>query len=139
MKNIFAVLFLAIATTAFSQADMKLDKTMHNFGRFEEGPDKTCTFTITNTGDQPLIIISVSKPCGCTEPEFSQEPVLPGKTGKINVTYHSKGHPGAFYKTMQVKTNTGVQYYDIAIQGDVVPAQVPAAPKPEEPAGDNKK
>lgn len=137
MKKILVIFLLTFATAsiAAAQANLKQDKTVHNFGRFDEGPDKTCTFTVTNTGDQPLIIISVSKPCGCTEPEFSNEPIMPGKTGTIKVTYHSKGHPGAFYKTMQIKVNTAVQYYEIAIQGDVVPEKVPAKLKAEEPAG----
>ena len=43
---------------ASAQAEIKFDKTTHNFGKFSESsPVVTCTFTFTNTGDKPLLII----------------------------------------------------------------------------------
>ena len=38
-------------------ADIKFDKTTHNFGTFSENnPVVSCTFTFTNVGDAPLVI-----------------------------------------------------------------------------------
>ena len=39
-------------------ADIKFDKTTHNFGTFSENnPVVSCTFTFTNVGDAPLVIL----------------------------------------------------------------------------------
>ncbi len=61
-------------------ADIKFDKTTHNFGTFSENnPVVSCTFTFTNVGDAPLVIHQAVASCGCTVPEYTQEPVMPGK------------------------------------------------------------
>ena len=52
-------------------ADIKFDKTTHNFGTFSENnPVVSCTFTFTNVGDAPLVIHQAVASCGCTVPEY---------------------------------------------------------------------
>lgn len=66
--------------SAQGKADIKFDKTSHNFGTFSENdPVVSCVFTFTNVGDAPLVIHQAVASCGCTVPEYTQEPVLPGK------------------------------------------------------------
>ena len=81
---------------AQGQADIKFDKTTHNFGTFSESsPVVSCTFTFTNVGDAPLVIHQAVASCGCTVPEYTQEPVMPGKKGTIKITYNGTGkYPG---------------------------------------------
>ena len=74
---------------AQGQADIKFDKTTHNFGTFSESsPVVSCTFTFTNVGDAPLVIHQAVASCGFTVPEYTQDPVLPGKTRTIKFTYN---------------------------------------------------
>ena len=61
------------------------------------------TFEFTNTGDAPLIIKDVKSSCGCTVPTKPTEPILPGKTGKIDVKYNM--NPGPIRKTITVESN----------------------------------
>ena len=62
-------------------ADIKFDKTTQNFGTFSENnPVVSCTLTFTNVGDAPLVIHQAVASCGCTVPEYTHEPVMPGKT-----------------------------------------------------------
>lgn len=61
------------------------------------------TFEFTNTGDAPLIITNVQSTCGCTVPTKPTEPILPGKTGKIDVKYNM--NPGPIRKTITVESN----------------------------------
>lgn len=43
--------------SAQGKADIKFDKTSHNFGTFSENdPVVSCVFTFTNVGDAPLVI-----------------------------------------------------------------------------------
>lgn len=92
---------------AQAQADIKFDKMSHDFGTFSESnPIVKCIFTFTNVGDGPLVIHQVVASCGCTVPEYTQEPVMPGKTGTIEVTYNGTGrYPGHFKKTVTVRSN----------------------------------
>lgn len=121
MKTAFTLFFTFISFIAFSQAKIAVDHPDYNFGTFNEGADSTHIFTVKNIGNKPLIIISVTKPCGCTEPTFSQKPIMPGETGTVTVLYRSADHPGYFKKTLQIKTNDPKKdVYTISISGTVI-------------------
>lgn len=118
---LIVMLFLSIGYALAQQADIKFDKTSHNFGTFpEEEGVVSCTFTFTNVGDGPLVIHQAVASCGCTVPEYTQEPVLPGKTGTIKVTYTGTGrYPGHFKKTITLRTNAKTEMLRLYIEGDM--------------------
>lgn len=66
-----------------------------------DGP-VTCSFTFTNDGDEPVALYEVVSSCGCTGVTFKREPVKPGESGTIMVTYKNEDGPGAFDKTLTV-------------------------------------
>ena len=105
-----------------SQAEAKFDVKYHDFGTIQEanGP-VSCTFEFTNIGDKPLLIIDATASCGCTRPEYPTKPIKPGKKGKIKVTYSPIGRPGAFKKTVKVKTNGKERSTTLRIEGTVIP------------------
>jgi P pilus assembly chaperone PapD len=106
---------------ASAQAEIKFDKTTHNFGKFSESsPVVTCTFTFTNTGDKPLIINQAVASCGCTVPEYTKDPIQPGDKGTIKVTYNGTGKfPGHFKKSITVRTNGKVEMTRLYIEGEM--------------------
>ena len=106
---------------ASAQAEIKFDKTTHNFGKFSESsPVVTCTFTFTNTGDKPLIINQAVASCGCTVPEYTKDPIQPGDKGTIKVTYNGTGKfPGHFKKSITVRANGKVEMTRLYIEGDM--------------------
>ncbi len=113
-------IFLSIVyASAQAKADIKFDKTRHDFGTFSElEPIVTCTFTFTNVGDAPLVIHQAMASCGCTVPEYTQEPVLPGKQGVITVTYNGTGrYPGHFKKSITLRTNAKTEMLRLYIEG----------------------
>lgn len=85
-------------------AGIEFEYTTFNYDTIEQGSDGLCTFTFRNTGSEPLIITGASSSCGCTTPEYSKTPVLPGKTGRIKVKYNTETL-GSFRKTVVVKSN----------------------------------
>ncbi len=100
---------------------LSLDKEVHNFGTMEFGADATCIFTVSNTGDQPLIITECKKTCGCTVPECDSDPIEPGKTSEIKITYDSK-KAGVFNKMVKVYSNSlGGNEKHLRITGEVLP------------------
>ena len=120
--TIIAVAMVAISSLADSFAEASFTKLSHDFGTIQEakGP-VTCVFEFTNTGDKPLIIVDATASCGCTRPEFPTKPIKPGKTGKIKVTFSPIGRPGAFKKTVKIKTNGRERTTTLHIHGTVVP------------------
>ena len=107
---------------------IKWDKIVNDFGDIAFGIPKTADFILTNVGKEPLIISSVRASCGCTNPKFSQEPVLPGKTSVVSATY-SAAAPGIFSKTVSVITNADPNPVVLIIKGNVLPAST-SAPAP---------
>ena len=86
--------------------EIEFQKTEHDFGKILQGEQVSYTFRFKNVGNAPLIITSIEKTCGCTSPDFSNEPIKPGEEGKITITYDSKGHKGFQNKRLIVKANT---------------------------------
>ena len=79
------------------------DKTVHDFGdvSVSDGP-LTCTFTLTNTGKEPIAIFEVVSSCGCTDVLWTKEPIAPGKSGSISATYKNEDGAIPFDKTLTV-------------------------------------
>ena len=102
-------------------AEMTFNEKTHDFGTIKEanGP-VTHTFEFTNTGGEPLVIINVNASCGCTRPEYPKEPIMPGKKGKVKVTFNPAGRPGEFSKEVKIRTN-GDKRPILRITGTVIP------------------
>jgi hypothetical protein len=108
MKNLIAILyvglisFYGIAQEKVAKIEFKTD--VIDYGTIEKGADGVRVFEFTNTGDAPLIISKVKSSCGCTIPSKPNDPIMPGKTGKIEVKYDTK-RVMPFRKTITVSTN----------------------------------
>jgi hypothetical protein len=122
MKKIFSIVcMLMISMAMMAQAQIKFDKTAHDFGNFsEENPIVKCTFTFTNTGDKPLVINQAVASCGCTVAAYTKTPIAPGQKGEVSVTYNGTGKPfGHFKKNITVRTNGAVEMTRLYIEGEM--------------------
>ena len=97
-------------------------ETFHDFGNVEEGRVVEHTFTFTNEGEGPLIISNAQGSCGCTVPEWPREPIAPGETGTITVSFNSTGRSGKQDKRVTLTTNAMPQTKVLNITSVVVPA-----------------
>jgi len=103
-------------------------KTIHDYGTIYVGSDGKCVFEFTNTGNEPLILSKPRSSCGCTVPTWPKEPILPGETNKIVVTYNTR-HSGSFNKTVTVYSNAiNNKNVVLRIKGKVVPKPKDALP-----------
>ena len=124
MKKIFLLLMMLASLVAYAQQEqpeIKIDKTVHNFGTFsEKTPVQTAVFAFTNIGKAPLIINQAIASCGCTIPSYTKEPIMPGEKGTVKVTYNGKGKfPGHFKKSITIRTNGKVEMVRLYIEGDM--------------------
>ncbi|SEG03388.1 Protein of unknown function [Halpernia humi] len=85
--------------------NVAISEDTFDFGTIKKGDVKSHTYEITNTGTNPLIISQVSPTCGCTVSEFTKEPILPGKKGKITLKFNSENFEGVVHKTANVFAN----------------------------------
>lgn len=128
-KLLFVLSFICAATFANAQGVIKFKTESHEFGKIDEGTQATYTFEFTNTGTAPVVISNAQPSCGCTTPDWTKEPVMPGKTGKVTASFNSTGRPGNFNKTITVISNSETPQIALTIKGEVIPkgAVAPAA------------
>ena len=125
MKTILFGLLTLLSSLSMAQAqekaEIKFETTSHDFGIFAENEAVvTYVFKFTNVGDAPLVIHQAVASCGCTVPEYTAEPVLPGKGGEVKVTYNGKGrYPGHFKKTITLRTNATTEMMRLTIEGNM--------------------
>ena len=110
------------------KGEMKFEKTRHNFGVFaQDTATLTYDFVFKNVGKSPLVIHSASASCGCTVPEYTLEPIMPGCHGKISVTYNGKGRkPGVFRKSITIHNNGKQTPVRLYIEGEMIDNTPPA-------------
>ena len=124
MKLNLSVILLFVVFSISAQPKLAFDKTQHDFGKVNEGDGEVSyDFAFKNTGTAPLVIQHVQASCGCTTPEWTNQPVPPGKTGIIKVSYDVKGRPGAIDKTITVNSNESSTPVNLRIVGEVIPVE----------------
>ncbi|MEI7596260.1 MAG: DUF1573 domain-containing protein [Bacteroidota bacterium] len=149
MKKLFLSIAIALvgtfAANAQTQPELNVNDNpnapeisfvnlVHDYGKIENGADGNCEFKFTNTGKEPLRLTNVRSSCGCTVPKWTTDPILPGKTGVIQVKYDTK-RTGVINKQITVTSNAKTATVVLSIKGEIMPAPVNAAPvKPEEGA-----
>ncbi|MCA1745316.1 MAG: DUF1573 domain-containing protein [Bacteroidales bacterium] len=128
MKKFIALLsfLLIVSVGLFAQQDnsvstdsIAFEKTVHDYGTISQGADGHCEFKFVNNGKKPLIINEVRASCGCTVPDWTREPILPGKTGVIKAKYNT-AIPGNFNKSITVRSNAANSVVILRIKGQVV-------------------
>ena len=116
MKKILFTTLLCVMNVllviAQGTAEITFEKTSYNFGSFSESsPKVTCKFKFKNTGDGPLVIHQAIASCGCTVPQYPKEPIKPGESGEVTVTYNGatnsrdiSARPSPFAPTPRTKS-----------------------------------
>ena len=123
MKKLITILFIGFLSLAINaqskvaKIDFKSDTI--DYGTIEKGANGVRVFEFTNTGDAPLIISQVTSSCGCTIPKKPDAPILPGKTGQIEVKYDTN-RVSPIRKTVTVISNAETPTVALKIKGEVV-------------------
>ncbi|MEN9696719.1 MAG: hypothetical protein RLZ56_140 [Bacteroidota bacterium] len=119
MKIKFLVLAMILAVGSFAQNSIQFEKTSYNFGKIKQGVHKSVVFSYTNLGNKPAVIEFANAECGCTQPDYNQNPVLKGQKGTIKVTYTAPNE-GVFKKRVTVKYAGEKAVTELVIEGEVI-------------------
>ncbi len=111
--------------TAEKVAQIQFDTLTQDLGTFAETDVVKCSFRFTNVGTAPLIIQQAIASCGCTIPTYTKDPVHPGESGTIEVTYNGKGKfGGPFKKVITIRSNAAdLPLVRLTIVGDMQKAE----------------
>ncbi|MFP9098381.1 DUF1573 domain-containing protein [Flavobacterium sp. RHBU_24] len=85
---------------------IKFAEPEFDFGTIKQGDKVEHTFKFTNEGTADLIISDAKASCGCTVPDWTKDPVAPGKDGEVHVVFNSAGKSGEVSKTVTLTLNT---------------------------------
>lgn len=104
-----------------SLTTMEIMPASHDFGMIPKGQPVSKVFTIKNTGDKPLTIEDAKASCGCTVPKRPEEPIMPGETGELEVTFTSKPNQSGqqISKNVTVTANIEGSIQRVTITGKV--------------------
>ena len=95
------------------------DTYKYDFGKVTFGESVSHTFKFRNTGRVPLVVLDVVTSCGCTTPEYTKEPILPGRYGQVKVTFNGDGY-GRFTQSVTLALNTRKGREILYITGQIV-------------------
>ena len=103
----------------FQYPNFKWVNTEHDFGEIKHLDPVVYEFEFTNKGQAPLVISEVEGSCGCTVADYTKDPVMPGKKGKVKATFDAAAM-GKFRKSIKVVANVegGPEY--LYIKGTVI-------------------
>ena len=87
-----------------SGPEIEFEKIVHDYGDVPYNGNGACEFRFTNTGNEPLLVLKPKSSCGCTVSTWPQDPILPGKSEVIEVTYRTN-RVGNFDKKVTVTSN----------------------------------
>ncbi|WP_190811640.1 DUF1573 domain-containing protein [Flagellimonas sp. S3867] len=122
MKKSVLMLFVGLLSlgTYAQEATAKIEFKSEtiDYGEIAKGSDGVRVFEFTNTGSVPLVISNVKSSCGCTIPKKPEDPILPGKTGQIQVKYDTN-RVGPIRKAITVTSNAATATKVLKIKGTV--------------------
>lgn len=121
MKHTLVTLCLLAAPwlDVAAQARFTSDTEMHHLGQIEWKRPTDVTYTITNTGDQPLVLTQVEPDCACTVAQWTTTPIAPGEKGEVHVTFDAEAL-GHFHKSVAIYTNAEPHLVYLDFDGEVV-------------------
>ena len=116
---LFIFSLLTVALAAVAQPRISSNKETHNFGQIEWKRPVTVEYTITNTGNQPLVLTNVTTSCACSVADWTKEPIAPGGKGIVKASFDAKAL-GHFEKTVGIYSNATPNLIYLKFIGEVV-------------------
>ena len=106
MKRSFITLYALAATalTAVAQPRFTSNTETYDFGQIEWKHPVTVQYSITNTGNQPLVLTDVEPDCACSVARWTKTPIAPGAKGVVDVTFDAEAL-GHFNKSVAIYSN----------------------------------
>ena len=121
MKRYLLTLYIlcTISLTVWAQPRISANRETFAFGQIEWKKPVSVDFTITNTGDKPLVLNNVTVSCACAVAKWTQTPIAPGGKGVVTATFDAK-QLGRFHKSIGIYSNATPSLVYLHFTGEVV-------------------
>lgn len=125
-KLVFLMAMVAFSAQAQEKAVtngpvITFEESSKDFGDIKQGDKVEHVFKLENTGKAPLVISNVAATCGCTVPNWPKEPIAPGKTAEIKVTFNSAGKMGKQNSVVRIYSNASEPIEKVSMISNVLP------------------
>lgn len=121
MRRIILLIFslLTVALSVVAQPRISSNKEKHHFGQVAWKHPVVVEYTITNTGNKPLVLSNVTTSCACSVAEWTKTPIAPGQKGTVQATFDAKAL-GRFNKSVGIYSNAQPSLMYLKFDGEVV-------------------
>ena len=100
-------------------AEIKFENEKIETGVFDGKSNVTANFKFWNNGGIPLVIHEAKGNCHCVHGMFAEQPIKPGDSSVINVSFDPAGVTGLFVRTMMIKSNATRPEVELTITGEI--------------------
>lgn len=76
-----------------------------------------------NATSDTTFVISARTSCGCSSVDYNSDPIAPGDTTEVYITYDPTNRPGKFLKTIKIYTGKERVPNTFKIHGTVIPSK----------------
>ncbi|MDE7304562.1 MAG: DUF1573 domain-containing protein [Alistipes sp.] len=88
-------------------------------GRLHSGEVAVSRLQIANHTSRPVVVASFERSCGCVDFAFDAEPLLPGRTRELTLTFDSRGLRGWQFKNLDLFFAGASRPWRIFVDADV--------------------
>jgi hypothetical protein len=106
--------------TPLSRAEISFPDRQFDFADIVQGEKVSKKFRFQNIGSEPLMILNVQTTCGCTASDWPKQPIAPGDSSQLTVTFNSAKKAGRINKVITVYTNGVLPEEKLKITGNVL-------------------
>jgi len=101
----FLVLIVTLGLCATATPKISIDNTIYEFEDVVAGIAVIHMFTLTNSGDEPLLIERVHATCGCSTTILPKARLAAGESTKLEVIVDTVGLEGNINKSIYITSN----------------------------------
>jgi hypothetical protein len=120
LTNFLLLLFFSSSNFFLAQAKLDFKNAKINFGFVRKGEVVKIEYDFINAGNEPLIISNIEIECSCTSAEFPKQPILPGVSDKIIISFDTKTVYDRQDRTVNVLTNDKKSPHKLRYKGIVL-------------------
>lgn len=107
MRSVLLIILFLNSALGFAQeAEFFVKGATFKFPDAKEGELLEHVFNVSNTGKKPLLISAYKVECSCTKAYFSKDPILPGESSQIKITFDTEGKSYYQDRIIYFTTNT---------------------------------
>lgn len=112
------VVGLELANSERTQVGVRI---VTNVGRLKQDEERRVAYTLTNAGSTPMMLLKSEADCGCTTAELPKDPIPPGGSAVVEVTFNGRAREGSLRRIVYVETDGDPFQFELVLEGEVVP------------------